>query len=198
MCARSPSQIMRKNEWDTRHVSDCKSVHSFAYMAWRRQKKRSQPLVFIAFTAHITAMMMPAPQQQLLSTMDHRATIPSGLSSSWQGLPTATAATICCIGGNERVGRHMHQLIRVLHLFGSNPKFSSCQWYWLSCASAFLEVDFAAATPLHGRSSLWVEWLNSLTACPPPPSEHRLELRLRGWKATAYHSCFLAQRQALP
>jgi hypothetical protein len=33
-------------------------------------KKLFLPLVFIAFTVHITAMMMPAPQQQLLSMMD--------------------------------------------------------------------------------------------------------------------------------
>ncbi len=63
-------------------------------------------------------------------------------------------------GGSKRSGRgapaphgHLHQLIRVLCLFGSNPKFVWCQCFWLLCASALPEVAFAAATPLHGSTS---------------------------------------------
>ncbi len=121
-------------------------------------KKLFLPLVFIAFTVHITAMMMPAPQQQLLSMMDPWATVPSGLSHSWQASSATTAPTIHHIGGNKRakVGRHMHLLIRVLHLFGSNPKFfSRCQGYWLLCALHFL----CNCKPSVGRDFyLWLQW----------------------------------------
>ncbi len=52
----------------------------------------------------------------------------------------------CCPA--QRRGQHYrHQLIRVLHFFGSNPKFVRYQWYWLSCCSSF--AAFAALSGVH-------------------------------------------------